>query len=118
MSHFFGQQCFLIQPDKELEKILKALLSNTDDLIDSFDVGKLKKCQEHLALIASALDSGKVIIPDGRSQQLRDNITSVKKIFQLIEQNNIDELITFSNSDHAFISSWGNPTHYAVFIKQ
>lgn len=118
LSHFFGQECFLTQPDEELVKILEALLSNTDDLIDNFDVEKLKKCQEHLALIASALDSGKVVIPDVRSQQLRDSIASMKKIFQLIEQNNIQELITFCNSDHSFISSWGNPTHYAVFIKQ
>lgn len=118
LSHFFGQECFLIQPDLSLDEILSDLLSDTDSLIDNYDTDKIVKCIGYLESVIKTIQSGKVIVPQQNLEKLLNSIASMQNIFKLLEQNNIQELITFCNTDQSFISDWGNPTHYAVFCKQ
>jgi hypothetical protein len=45
-------------------------------------------------------------------------IESIRKIFGYLAVEDIDGLISFCNLDLAFISSWGQPSHFAVFRKE
>ncbi len=118
LSHFFGQECFLTHPDAVLEQTLAALLTGTDNLLDNYDVEKVAKCREYLTVISERIGSNQVVIPNGQQQKLRDSITSMQKVFELIEKDNTEDLIKFCSNDLSFIADWGNPTHYAVFSKQ
>lgn len=118
LSHFFGHECFLIHPDEVLEQTMTALLTDTDNLLDNYDVAKVAKCSEYLAVIGERIGSNEVVIPNGQQQKLRASIESMQKVFELIKKDSTDELIKFCSTDSSFISDWGNITHYAVFSKQ
>jgi len=117
LSHVFGRKHFLLRADPSVELTLRSLVTLTDALIDQFDVPQAKSCMDHLSEIAKILGSGAVMAEEQDTADALSAIRSAGNILQLLADEAVDDLVTFCNTDSAFIRTWGMPSHFAVFQK-
>ena len=117
LSHIFGKNLYLINHDVEFEESLSNLIKLTDTLIDEFDLSKVNQCEQYLENIEQRLLNNETIADTEDLKATLLILKSIKNIFKLISQQNIEELIKFCNDDKEFINCWGVPSHFAVFCK-
>ncbi len=115
LSHIFGRKHFLAQSDVKLEKALFELLAHVDSSIDALDAGRLAKAVDILEFISEVLDSDRVIANPSEVAETIAFIRVVQQIFTFLGRGMIDEVVNLCNSDQSFISTWGTPSHFAVF---
>jgi len=122
LSFAFGKKLFLCSestdPVQLANEVLINLLTVVDNSLDEFHPDILKVGSNSLAQIKNLI-KGNAVLAD--AQQDKEDaiklIESVQQIFNFLVEGDIDRLITFCNSDPAFISFWGLPCHFAVFKK-
>jgi hypothetical protein len=104
LSHIFGINLYLKTRDLEFEEDLSDLLELTDDLIDGFDLCKVNQCREYLAKIEQRLLNKDTIADDEELNAAILILESIKNIFNLISQQDVEKLIYFGNNDSEFIN--------------
>ena len=115
LSHMFGRSMFLLRNGAESEAVLRDLLAATDAMLDNFDEHQVNRSVGCLDFLASIIGSDAVFAEAEDKAGVLASIRSVKKILGLLAEGTIPDLVTFCNGDEAFISSWGVPSHFAVF---
>ena len=122
-SFAFGRKMFLCSQEKEkvarANEMLAELLVLIDCLLDDFDSKAIKKCDGYLAEIKDFLSKENILA--GSDIDLTETlhlIESIRRILELLQDNAVEALIQFCNSDSSFIQSWGQPAHFAVFQKK
>jgi len=118
ISHMFGRKNFIVDLDTKLEKDLFNLLGLMDGLIDNFDKDKAMQCVEYLSALEKFINSNKILVDPKESVDTVQTIRSIQHIFQLLVEGKANDVIEFCNKDKPFISSWGMPSHFAVFRKK
>jgi len=115
LSHTFGRKLFLLESSRDVEQTLKGLLAATDAMLDSFDQHHVDKASGYLDFLASIICSDAVFAEAKDKAGALAIIRTLQKILDLLAKGAVPDLIAFCNSDEAFISSWGMPSHFAVF---
>ena len=61
---------------------------------------------------------GRVIIEYGKLEGFDALLESLEQIFRAIADKDIDAIVRLTNTNPAFISAWGMPTHFLVLRKR
>jgi len=115
LSHFLGNKCFLPMQSRDLTDNIRMLVEITDGLIDDGSKTACAKAGEYVEKILNGMNS---IMPVASRYDLASAnsiLSMIRKIFELMGKDSADDLINFCRTDGVFISTWGMPSHHAVF---
>lgn len=122
LSFMFGKKLFICSDDvdtvESINNLLRVFIVSLDRLIDGLDSSAVKRCYESMDGIKRFLLEETILINSQQEKkEVLQSLESIHKILNMIDQKDIKSLISFCNSDRAFIQSWGLPHHFAVFKK-
>jgi hypothetical protein len=117
LSHLFGRIHLLLHSKPAVDKTLANLLTVTDGLIDDFDSERVLQCIEGLEVVGGLLRSKATFGETKGVAQSLQAIRSVEQILHLLLRGKVEVLKEFCNKDEGFITTWGTPSHFAVFRK-
>lgn len=117
LAHMFGRKHYLSHLSGELEGQLWQLLAVVDGLIDRFDAERATQCSRSLSELTSVLKSDHLVSDAQDRQTSIQTLECFRRLFGLLADGSVSELVSFCNQDQAFISAWGMPSHFAVFRK-
>jgi len=115
LSHLLGCKFFLFEENDEIKSNLKTLVELADKLIDLWTK---EACESAVECIDNIMVQIKMmsLYSDGKDVgEVNEIMNMFKKIFYYMGLDEVDELIDFCQKDKIFISTWGVPTHYAIF---
>jgi hypothetical protein len=121
LSHFFGHQIFMTDPDFEfvLETSgkLNQLACDVDALIDTpADPELVARCRANLSRIEDVVSRGCVLIDDVRRARML--LASFAECLDLMWRRDVSRLTHFCNANEGFLYTWGVPYHFAVFRRK
>ncbi|MBI3722734.1 methyltransferase domain-containing protein [bacterium] len=117
LSHFFGRKHFLFEVEQRIERELWGLLEDMDALVENFECDRAKRCRERLGVVRDRLRSDGIISDAADTARSLETIGSVDRLLLLLERGEPPAIEAFCARDHAFIESWGLPSHFAIFWK-
>jgi hypothetical protein len=117
LSHMFGRSHFLVSHVPAVDSHLRSLLDDFDHLIDRFDDERAARSDETLAQVAGILASEGVLSSAEDRELSLATIEMLRNLVSVLARGSDDAIVSFCNSDPAFIGSWGTPSHFTVFRK-
>lgn len=122
LSFMFGKKLFICSDDEDvvesINNLLRVFVVSLDCLIDEPDSSAINRCCECIDGIKRFLfEEAMLTNSQQEKEEVLQSLESIHKILNMIDQKDIKSLISFCNSDRAFIQSWGLPNHFAVFKK-
>jgi hypothetical protein len=118
LGHLFGRPIFIVDDRLDVEERLTELLRLVDGLITHFDERHAARCEALLAELEPILRSGQVMATAADIDGAVALARSYRTMLEMLARRDFTALVTFCNSDRAFIGDWGVPNHYAVFTKR
>lgn len=115
LSHVFGRTLFLARREPDVDTRLRGLVAGLDALVDGVDDAAADLLARDLAAVGELVASDAVVATqDARAGALRV-VAMLRELLDLLRRESADDLAAFCSTDAAFISSWGSPSHFAVF---
>lgn len=115
LSYLLGRPHFVVDLDPLLEEDLTELVAAVDSFVDGFDRARAEVCGTILEGVATLLASNRVLSTSGDREASLETVASTHRLLEVMARGSAAELAAFCNSDPAFLSSWGSPSHFAVF---
>jgi len=116
LSFFFGKTLFSMEPVPRA--LLGDILATTDRLVDDFNDSDSLALQGMLKTLGTFLRPENLYGDVADQEAARQALASTIQLLQLLEAGDPATITDFCATDHAFIHTWGMPTHYMVFTKQ
>lgn len=123
VAHALGRTLFAHGPEgdvAEMRSALDRLLSALDAAAATDDRSTWRSVAESLTVLARAVaDPGRLYAPrpDDRTAAALA-LTSLEQLSRLLADAAPDAIADFASTDPAFLATWGQPAHYAVFSRR
>lgn len=120
LSFLLGMKAYVVSDNRaELDSMGRAIdiaLKAVDESIDGAEPTKvLVDCADALSIISSILAEESVFMEsDNQRSAACALVAALIRLMKLAADGDIVGLVSLCNTDHAFIQSWGMPTHFAV----
>jgi hypothetical protein len=122
ISFLSGQKIYLVGKTAEIEAVtalVDALVADVDGLIENPFGDRLAPFLAGLQQLRRSIRTASILVDDPKAIDEFDALLeSLEQIFRAIGRRDTDEIVRLTNSNTAFISAWGMPTHFLVLRKR
>lgn len=118
-SFITGSKMYIAGDERILQESARALedlVKHVDDAIAEDEVS-LSRCLESFDRVLRLTDTLQFVAEKEDLATARASLASFQRAFQLLQELDLTALQQFTNSDQAFLQTWGMPAHFAVFRK-
>ncbi|WP_298885509.1 class I SAM-dependent methyltransferase [uncultured Bradyrhizobium sp.] len=121
LSFLSGRKLYLIGKPEAVSAIstsIEALVHDVDRMIDDPFGDSLPRVIAKLASLCATIRGTEILVDDQPDLgALIATLESFRRIFCAIEQRNMTGITALTQSDQAFINTWGQPAHFLVIRK-
>lgn len=117
LSHLFGRKHFLAAGDALDESMLLGVLQDMDALVDGWDERRAEQLDARLAAVSDALELPTMLADPADTRRSIAAVDMLRRLLRVLGDGVPEQIVSFCNSDPAFIEAWGLPSHFAVFRK-
>jgi hypothetical protein len=122
ISFLSGQKIYLVGKTAEIEAVtalVDALVADVDALIENPFGDRLAPFLAGLQQLRRLIRTASILVDDPKAIDEFDALLeSLEQIFGAVGRRDTDEIVRLTNTNPAFISAWGMPTHFLVLRKR
>jgi hypothetical protein len=122
ISFLSGQKLYLVGNTAEIEAataLVDALVADVDALVENPFGDRLATLLSGLKQLHQLIRNANILVDDPKAiDEFEALVGALEQIFGASMRKDVGEMMRLTNSNPAFISAWGMPTHFLVLRKR